>query len=485
MERNELAIEVKDFSGGCNKLIDEADLPINQAKETINLIQVQKGNYKPRWGTAYYGTALPANPDGAAEFVINKTTRELIAITNGVLKYSTDNGTTWTTQTGATFTAGTQCYFLQINQYLYIANGTDSLARYTSDGVTRSLTTYSSLSAPTGLAGTASSISGSGYTYYAEVTALNSVGETTGSTEASCTVNKKRDLWVAASDSINWTWNTVASATRYQLYISDTSGQEGLLTSTTASSYRDNGSLAINTFVTPPLSNTTTAPKFKDMCVSGNRIWATNDSNNLYTVYFSGTGVKIGTFSDFFGGGWVNLEKGGREFPTKVVHYLSGSGEGRATVLCSTPEGRGAVWQIEISTATVGDTTFSVPSASKVVGSFGTDSILGVVQTTNNIAFPNRRGWFDLGPEKQYYGLLRTNEKSSNIRPYWKSLVGSLLGNICAYFYDAKIFISVPTSSAGNNRMIIWDDERTNWIVDWSIGAKQFFEYTDTSGNNH
>ena len=143
------------------------------------------------------------------------------------------------------------------------------------------------------------------------------------------------------------------------------------------------------------------------------------------------------------------------------------------------------MWQISVSGLTVGDTTFSVPSATKVVGSFGTESLWGVVATENNIAFPNRKGWFDLGPEKQYYGILRTNEKSSNIRPYWRSLIGSGIKDICSYFYDAKIFISVPTSTTGNNKMIIFDTERSNWSIDWSLGAKQFLEYTDTSNNTH
>src|SRR5690606_17930442 len=118
-----------------------------------------------------------------------------------------------------------------------------------------------------------------------------------------------------------------------------------------------------------PLDNTTGAPKFKSMCVSGNRIWGTNDPDNPYMVHFSGTGTFISKFSDFYGGGWINLEKGGREFPRSVIHYQSGQGAGRTTVLASTPEGRGSVWQIQITTATVDDVSFSVPSADKVVGS--------------------------------------------------------------------------------------------------------------------
>ena len=486
-----LLMGVDDFSGGSNNLIDDARMPSKFAVESNNMIQVQNGIWKTRWGTQYYGSTLAANPDGAAEYVKSDGTTELIAIANGVAYQSTDGGS-WSSISGASFTAGTPCYFMQMggydssntfHNYLYIANGTDVLARY--DGST--LTTYTSMSAPTGLTASlvASGLSSGSYTYYAQVTALNAVGETVGSTEASITTNKLRDDWTAGTDKVVWSWNSVSGATRYQLYVSNLTGYEALLASTQITNYSDDGSLPINTYVEVPNDNTTTAPKFRSMCTSNNRIWATNNTNDMYKVYFSGTGRNIGSFSDFYGGGWINLERGGREIPVAVKHYQSGSGDGRATVLCKTPEGRGATWQIQISTATVADTSFSIPSAAKVVGSNGTESILGVVSTDNDIAFPNRKGWFFLGPEKQYYGLLRTKEQSSNIRPYWRSLAGSAIDDICAYYYDAKIFISVPTSTDGNDRMVVYDTERNNWSVDWSIGAKQYLEYTDTAGLTH
>jgi len=193
-----------------------------------------------------------------------------------------------------------------------------------------------------------------------------------------------------------------------------------------------------------PYDNTTAAPRFISMSTSNNRIWATNNTLDRYKVYFSGTGRNIGSFSDFYGGGWINLERGGREVPVAVKHYQSGTGEGRATVLCKTPDGKGAVWQIDVSGATVGDTTFSVPSAAKVTGSFGTESISGVVQTDNDLAFPNKKGWFNLGQQQGFFNILRTKENSSNIRPYWRSLQGNKIFGIAAYYYDAKIFISVP-----------------------------------------
>lgn len=477
-----LSLKIDSSKGGTNRLLDEARISSTEVVNALNLIQVQDGLYKPRWGTAYFGADYGATPDGSTEFLKSDQTTELITVAGGKV-YKSTNGGSITEITGATFTAGTTCYFMQIAGFLYIANGTDPLARY--DGST--LTTYTEINAPTGLTGTAtSSISAvSGISIYGIVTALNSVGETIGSSEIQVYVNKIRDQWISTSDKITWSWTAVSGADRYQLYISDTQGYEELLTSVTGTSFTDDGTIATNPYIAVPLDNTTAAPKFKSMVVSGNRIWATNNPKSPYTVYFSGTGQYMGVFSDFYGGGWINLEKGGRETPIKVVHYQSGQGEGRATVLCKTPEGRGAVWQLTISTATIGETSFSVPSAVKIVGSSGTESINGTIATNNDIMFPNRRGWYNLGPQQNFYGLLRTNEISVKIRPYWNSLIGSKLEGICSYFKDAKVFISVPTSSIGNNRTIIFDTEKNNWTIDWSFGAKQFLEYTDTNGVTH
>jgi hypothetical protein len=488
----DLLLTVDDFSGGTNSLIDQARMPSKFAVESVNMMQVQDGLWKTRWGTSYYGPEYSADPDGSCEYVKSDGTTELVTIAGGKA-YSSVDGGSLSEISGATFTAGTKCYFMQMGgyddttgekkSYLYIANGTDPLTRY--DGTT--LATYTEIDPPANLGCSlvASGLASGVYVYYAQVTALNSVGETVGSTEASVCVNKLRDDWVESTDKVVWYWDAVAGATMYQIYLSQDSGYEVLMGNSNITSFTDNGTADLNVYVELPDDNTTSAPKFKSMCVSNNRIFATNDPDNLYTVYFSGTGRQIGTFSDFYGGGWVRLERGGREIPVAVKHYQSGQGAGVATVLCRTPDGKGAVWQIEITGATVGESSFSIPSALKVVGSFGTESILGVVSTNNNIEFPNRKGWFSLGPEKNYYGILRTNEMSSNIRPYWRSLIGSGIGSICAYFYDAKIFISVATSTGGNNRILVRDTERNNWAVDWDIGAKQFLEYTDTNNVTH
>ena len=170
-----LSLKIDSSRGGTNRLLDEARISSTEVVNALNLIQVQDGLYKPRWGTAYYGADYGANPDGATEFLKSDQTTELITVAGGKV-YKSTNGGSITEVTGATFTAGTTCYFMQIAGFLYIANGTDPLARY--DGST--LTTYTEINAPTGLTGTAtSSISAvSGISIYGIVTALNSVGET-------------------------------------------------------------------------------------------------------------------------------------------------------------------------------------------------------------------------------------------------------------------------------------------------------------------
>lgn len=474
--------EIKNSKKGVIKLLREARVPADGAVDATNLIQVEDGLYQQRWGNDYYGVDVGYGIDGSAEFVKSDMTTELCVVANGDL-YVSQNGGSWTKITGLGFTKGNQCYFMQIAGMLYIVNGVNAMARYNGTAILK----YTSLNAPVGVTATRTGSSVSGvYTMYGMVTALNAVGETIASSEVSITMDKPRDLWsTVRGEGIKWDWTAVSGASAYQVYISNESGYEALVSSAEKNTFTDDGTLVVNTFITPPLSNTTTAPKFKDMCVSNNRIWATNDPDNRYTVYFSGTGTFIGTFSDFYGGGWINLEKGGREIPQKVVHYQSGSGSGIATVLCKTPEGKGGVWQIQLSDLTVGDTTFSVPSASKIVGSFGTESIRSVVQTTKNVMFINRKGAFSLGPKQNFYGILITEEESVNIRPYMDKLNNGDISQVAGYFYDGKVFWSVAPTGGDNSTTIIWDVERRNWSLPWTVGAKQFLEYTDTDGKSH
>lgn len=93
--KQKIALEIKDFRGGSNLLLDEARIAPNESRQVTNLIQVQDGLWRPRWGTDYYGEALPFDCDGAHEYVKNDGTTELIAVAGGYVFRSTDGGS-WT-----------------------------------------------------------------------------------------------------------------------------------------------------------------------------------------------------------------------------------------------------------------------------------------------------------------------------------------------------------------------------------------------------
>jgi hypothetical protein len=444
-------------------------------------MQTQDGLWSTRWGFDYYGLAISgeASIEGAVEYIKTDGTREIIAVggTTGKIFKSQDKGA-WTQIGSITLTPGKTPHFLQTRSSLYIANGTDDLLRY--DGT--NLNVYTALAAPTNLAFTLTGVSAGSYHYYYVVTALNEVGETVGSNRIDVAINEERAT-MSGTDKINLTWDAVAGALRYNIYMSDQSGYEVFLDTIVGNAYGDVGTTLTNPFIETPDDNTTAAPKFSSMETSGNRIWATKDPDNKFRVYGSGVGQYLGYFSPFYGGFWVDLEKGGRDTPIKVVHYRTGKGDPIATVLCSSPDGLGSIWQIEVTSQTVSDITFSVPVTYKIVGSIGADSPLGVVKARDNIGFGNKKGVFFLRNKAQLVNVLSTDESSQAIRPDYVSLNQAQASNMCAYYYDGKIFFSGAEGST-NDVIFLYDLERNNWTWKWTQGVKRFLEYTENAAGD-
>lgn len=482
-------VGLRKFDKGVYTLIDESNMPEDAAVEAKNLMQKEDGRWSPRWGSDWYGVAVPNGEaiDGADMYVADNQDIHLIVVAGGKAYRSTDDGDSWTELSGGSFTAGHKVAFQQIKSYLYMVNGNDPIARY--DGST-TLDTYNALSTPGAPTVTRDSGSSSGsYTYYYAIVAVNDVGFTAASSETSETIDKQADNWNeggSSNEGFDLSWSAVSGATRYEIYRGDASGELVYLTTVNNTSYTDDGSIDTNTFRETPTQNTTDGPRVKDIALSGNRMWATGDNQDYWRVHWTGTGQYQGYFPTFYGGGWVDLEKGGKERPVKVVHYQDGKGNAYATVLTSDPAGRGSIWQIELSSLTVGDTTFTVPVPVKIVGSVGTVAQYSVVYSGNDVLFFNKQGVFTLGSRPQLLNLLATNELSVNIRPTVRDLTGSAIDGISAIDYDGKIFASVPNGSSVNNQIMVYDQERRNWNPQaFDFGVERFLEYTDNSGDNH
>jgi hypothetical protein len=470
--------EISDFRGGTNTLMNERRLDSKFAVESTNLMQVQDGVWKTRPGVDYYGGEIEGvdNIDGATEYIDSDGDRHIVAIAGGKGWVSSDSAKTWTEITGATFTEGKVPFFYQTLNRLYVATGHDSLAFY--DG--EKFNTYTALAepnAPTGVRGTG--LSAGSFKNYYRVVAVNDIGYTAASNALEVTTNIHRDAWTDPDTMyIDLTITAVTGASGYQVYWGEFSGEEVYLGSTTTTTFKDDGTYEPNIYIETPDDNTTAAPKFRVMEVSGNRLWGTYDPNNPYRVYFSGVGQDMARFSPFYGGGYIDLERGGRNKPINVVHYRDGRGNPAVTVLCTSPDGKGTIFQIEIGTISIADTLILLPAAYKIVGSIGADAPYGVTKAGDNIFFLNKTGVFVLRNKEQMYNVLATDDLSAPIRNSFENLNGAKVDSFVAYYKSPVVYFSVSVGSR-NDRTILFDIERGNWTWAWNIGFRQMFEHTD------
>lgn len=464
-------MQLDSFKGGVNTLVSAPRLNKDEAVQAKNLMLVEDGLWKTRWGSEYYGTdAGGSKVDGFCEYRCSNGTRELIIFANGLARKSTDGGSSWSTISGYTPTAGTPVQALQIGQYLYACNGTDAFSYYNGT----SFSNYSEISSPANLTATRNTLGDGSYTYYYEVTAHNSIGETLASTEANETVDEERDSW-SGDDAIDLDWDDVAGATYYTVYMGTATGYCEKITDVTVSSYKDDGSVSPNPYIRSPDDNTTGGPKFTRMCVSKNRLWATGNSDDPWTVYFTS---KIDpnrdlVFSFAYGGGWIDLERGGPATCKAIVNF-----QDKPTVFCPTADGRGSIFQIDL---TYNETwNFWDPSSTKITGQISSVAPRSVVEVENDIFFFTKRGVYILGNEPNITSaILRTNELSAKIRDYIQAIDDDDLDDVCAYYKDGKVFFSTP------DRIFYYDRERLCWVKEWTTGVTQFGEHTDSSDITH
>lgn len=513
------------FDKGVISIVGAANLPLNALVNADNIFLDEDARPTLRPGNDWYGTAISGSTiDGAATFVDQAETVHLIVIAGGTVYRSFDNGDSWQACTGGSFTPGKHVGSEQAGNILNLFNGVDiaigydgSLALVSHQGL---LKPESPQASKTGLAGTTLNT----LTYY--LSAVNDVGYTDSSTVTfdgfSNTVTVDRDR--ASFDDSNFVslqWNkglvdangdgvintadtdlmnlhlsdnTFAYPVRYDLFVSTNGAAAQYLDSIDVSGvanldlvqYLDKGQLPTNSAVLVPTDNTTTGLEVGDMASVDTRLYATRDFRFPWRVWISGEGNNVGKFSNAFGATYIDLQKGSQFRPIKVEGYQDGKANPLATVWCNSLDGLGCVWQGTLDTFTVGDTSFAVPNFSKLPGSRGTSAQYSVVNVLNDYYYYNSQAIFNIGPRAQFNNLLSTDEASANIRKDVRSIRVRASNDIAAYFFEAKVYMSVPWNADVNNRIIIYDTERKAWLPKaFDFGVNGFFQYPDTNGIIH
>ena len=480
--RNKVSVQVEKFDGGVNTLFSQTRLKKSESAELTNMILIEDGVPDKRWGTEHFGGVTFTNrPDGAWEYRKTDGTRQLIVVADGYAWLVDPEAKTKTQISGAVFTSGNACDALQIETKLYICNGVNPLAVYNGT----SFSTYTEIAAPA-WAGTpltrGAGIAAGSITLYYRITAVNNIGETVPNAEQSIAVDANRNVWSAADEYIDIDWVAVTGAVKYIVYMSDASGFEVKLAETTDTAFRDDGSYTPNPYIEPPTSNTTGGPLFKKIGLCNNRIVGTDDISNPWRTYYTGTGVNLGLFSSGYGGGWIDIEYGGKAITKAPIEF-----QGIIHIFCKTDEGRGTIWQMPFEGVVVGSEMIQVPKPQKIISAIGCGDPRTIVYVENDVYFWNASNGVNvLGNEPGILDVLRTNELTSKIRNYLRALPNT--GDKCAHYYDSKVFFSYRTSSvAGSdfNAITIFDRERNCVIKPWTIGVSQFLEFTDTAGKTH
>lgn len=493
---------------GVISYVKQARLPAGAVVQAVNCMQTQDGVWSNRWGSMNYGQALVGPITGANEFVVynsdGSTTQYIGVIDNGTFKYSKDGGA-WTSVATHTFSTTAWTQMLQYNTKILFCNGVDSFCYY--DIKLGTIVTFTAISAPGTITFTATNLTTTGtqpYQLYYSATAVTQTGETAQSPILQIGVNNDRPNWYnpqqsqitpGTSTSIALAIPRVSGAIGYNVYLSDNISGVGYYLDSVPDpgsgatvTYTDYGNAQINDFQQAPTFDTTAAPKFSNLAVSDNRLWATGDPNNPQRVYYAAASPQYAqSFNPYVGGGYFDIEPGTNQKPRVVHQFRSGKGDPMTTILMAAPSGYGSTWNVSIGTDTIGNSVITIPNLIQSLGTYGSLSPLSVIETQQNVYFHSGiLGFFSTGSMPTLFNVLATQEASVMIRPDCRNITLSALGGLCGIEYDRKLFYSVPYNNSTNNRIFVYDLEKNNWNpYAFDFGVKAFFRYTDNAGQLH
>lgn len=478
--------------------LDRDRVPLKGLATGQNVQLTQNGTIGPRPGLTPYGVQPVGTVIGQVyEFVkfntgVSPAVPEtwLIWMENrsgvGTVIVSKDGGA-HTVVTGKTYSVASAVspHFEQIFGKVIINNGVDNLSYMDIDTLT--ITPFVSLNTPTGVSAVASGISGSTYTLRYRVTAANQ-GETAASTAQTVGVSKLREIWNGTSEYVTFTWNRVPGAQRYNIYVGDQAGFEYFLDTVVDSgagltqSYVDTGSIAETSTRIAPAGDSTSGPKTTRATNIKGQVYMVGDTDNPGRIWFGGSGASALDFSSYNGGGWVEPNKGGKDFPVIVKPFRDGKGTPMAVCFSKGTNGTGKRYLLQPSTTTVGSTVIAYMSVQEDNGQDGTDSPDGVIMTNDGAFYPSRNGFKSSNTRANLQNVISTQGISDNIGPDVQNLSAINMDKCVGIDDDQKLYWALPYSSMDNNQIWILDlRQRGAWMRPWDIPADWLWKYAENS----
>lgn len=486
-----------DWTQGLYTRLDSDRTPQKGLKVSYNVQLDQNGTVAPRPGLKLYG----AQPTGTVMGQIYEYVRMDTTVTPNVPQtwliwmenrsgvgtiVTAKDGSVATVVTGKTYSVtNVKPHFEQIFGKVMITNGVDNLSYM--DVQTQTITAYTSLTQPTGVSAVATGIGGTTFTLRYRVTAANQ-GETAASSAQTVQVSQLRQTWNGTSQFVTFTWNRVAGAQRYNIYVGDTAGSEYFLDSVSdagsgaTQSYVDPGTLAETTTRTAPAGDSTSGPKTTRSTNIKGQIYMVGDSDNPGRIWFGGTGVSALDFSSFNGGGWVEPNKGGKDFPVVVRPFRDGKGTPMAVCISKGTNGAGKRYLLQPSTTTIGNTLITYMAVQEDNGADGTDSPDGVVLLNDALWYPSRLAFKTTNTKAQIQNILSTQGITDNISTDVTNLSSKYMDSCVGLAYNQCIYWALPYSAATNNQIWVLDlRQKGAWMRPWDFAADWLLLYADNT----
>ena len=493
---------VLDWSVGTVTDYDSRRVVEDALKSSANMVLEQNGVIRPRPSLVEYGPQ--PNGDILGELfeckVVNGTSVKFYLVsmqtdgTHAYIYYCKGEDALWTKITTSQYDPKAPVHYVQIGDKVLIMNGVDTLSYI--DLKTWTITAFNQLtdpaSAPTA---TPTGLSGSGFLVYYAITANSTVGETKASASASVTIGKARSAWNSASEYVTVSWSAVTDATGYNVYVGTATDGEGepmmyLLQANidpTITTFKDDGSQAIDISRKAPEYNSTAGPKTTRGTVVNGRVWLVGDTDNPYYVWYGGDyGHEIDFSPSGNGGGYITVANGTKEIPIAVMPFRRGTGDSTVVVLTQGSNGSGRRFQIGYSTVSYGSESVVVWAPSEDSGRDGTDSPDAVVVYNNSLFYPSRDGFKTTGTMPSLQNVLSTRTISATIRDQVSLLKSSAMGKAVGLVYEGRIYWSLPVGDTENNRIWVYHpDQKGAWMTSWYLNVKWMTLYNDNSGDTH
>lgn len=497
------------FPKGYVSTLYDSRTPIDALTDMTNMTLEQDSVPRPRPPFVAYGNAFLGTCIGIGKFtkmVSGKPQYWEISmqVIAGVatICIRKDGGSWSTVSSGVTYDTSAWCQFTQgaainndgsISNRVYITNGKTNMSYYLIDSGT--VTQYTSISAPTGLTvtPTGSGMTGTNYTYYVRVTAVNAGGESAATSSVSQAVALTRNSW-STTNYLTYSWAAVSGALYYNVYVGFVSGQEQYLTTVNGTSFLDNGTTAQNPFKLVPTNNSSAGPLVAMLCNMDNQLFGWLDTNNPQYLWYSGQAQHFGDWSfNPQGGGYVGIDYGGSTVPLHARAFHDGHGNPVLTVLCRGPAGYGKLYHVTFTTTTIGTTQITYPNVYEGNANDGTISAWGVAEYNNALYYCTGQAFKTTGTKADVINILATDTISNQIIPDIQQLNLSAMGGSRALEFQGQIYFALPFGgNTYNSEIWVLDLTRGGlWKLRWQIagsagyGVSHMWLYEDNNGKAH